>query len=290
MIRDFKGKTALVTGAGNGFGREIALECGRRGMEVAIADIDRDDLERTAREIRETGAEVLALPLDLSLYENVREMIQAAAAHFGALDLLVNNAGIGFSGPIWEVPLKDSDWMFSINLMAMLWGMREAIPIMIRQKTPAHIVNVSSISGIITVEGMWCYHACKHAVLAATESTVYDLELDGIENIRFSVLCPAYVQTDLHNCERHRPARFGGDDPYYHGERCRKKQEYLNKCITGGKPIDCVVPLVFDGIENDRFYLFTHPEANHMLETRFQNILENRYPQYSVLRGKPAEK
>ncbi|NLW79312.1 MAG: SDR family NAD(P)-dependent oxidoreductase [Ruminococcaceae bacterium] len=286
MIKEFRGKTAVITGAGNGFGAELAREAARRGMKLLLADIDGPALQAMVAETRKLGAqEVAGFEADLSLYENVRDMIAKAVSLYGTLDLLINNAGIGFDGTIWEVPLNDADWMIDINLKAMLWGMREAIPIMMKQGTPCHIVNVSSSSGVITTKGMWVYHATKHGVVAATESTVYDLQLRGVSNIRFSLLLPGFVQTDLNHYNRHRPERYQSDDPFYASDTYRASQAYLDEVITHGAPIDNIAPLVFDAIENDKFYVFPQPELLAVAKIRFEDILQNRYPNILRLRG-----
>ncbi|NLW79313.1 MAG: SDR family NAD(P)-dependent oxidoreductase [Ruminococcaceae bacterium] len=284
-MKEFKGKTAVITGAAHGFGAVLALEAARRGMKLLLADIDAPALDAVAAEARALGAEATAFAADLSLYENVHEMIARAVATYGTVDLLINNAGIAFRGKVWAVPPTDVDWMIDINLKAMLWGMHEAMPIMMAQGTPCHIVNVSSGAGITTARGMAAYHATKHAVVAATESTAYDLEEQGITNIGLTLFLPGYIQTDLHHCEQRRPARYRQDMPYHRTGTWRADQAQLEADITGGLPIDVVVPAVFGAIENDQFYVVTHPETLKIVAVRAEDMIEGRTPSIARLRS-----
>ena len=277
-MKDLEGKISVITGAGNGFGAEFAKSAAKRGMKMVLADIDRADLDRTLKTIDGMGAKAVGVYADLSLYEGILEMVKTAMDTFGRIDLLINNAGIGFSGLIWEQPLRDWQWMMEINYYAQIRAMHEVIPIMLQQGRPAHIVNVSSIAGLIVVNNAYSYHSTKHAVVAASESIQLDLQNAGA-NIRLSVFCPGFVQTDLHNYERHRPPRFQApDDPYYKSEAYKIRQAKVTKSITEGFPLDPYGELVFKAIEESQFYIVPHEMYKPLIALRGKNIVEGINP------------
>lgn len=284
-MKDFKGKTALITGAGNGFGAEFAKEGATRGMKLVLVDIDKADVERTLATVKEMGADAIALDMDVSIYENVQKMVKTAVETYGTIDLLINNAGIAVGGVVWETPVRDYEWTMSINVLAQVYAMHEVIPIMIKQGTPCHILNVASVAGLLTSNGMPAYHMSKHASVALSESVQYDIQQAGL-NIKMSVYCPGFVQTDLHNYERHRPERFQApDDPYYKSETFKNVLKRAEMVIKTGVPIDSVGMLVFQALEDEQFYIMTHPKYNMVIGARAKDILENRVPDIRNLTG-----
>ena len=285
-MKNFKGKTAVITGAGNGFGAEFAKEAAMREMKLVLADIDGNDLERTINACKKLGAECIALTMDVSVYDNVKAMIKSAVDTYGTIDLLINNAGVAVGGVIWETPVQDYEWTSGINVMAQVYAMHEAIPIMMKQGTECHIVNVASVAGVITSIGISAYHMSKHASVALAESVMYDLQAAGAK-IGMSVYCPGFVQTDLHNYERHRPERYAkGDDPYYKSEAYQKVLLRATQAVTTGMPIDSAGMSVFTAIEDDQFYILTHPIYFPLIGVRCRDILEGRTPSINNLPGR----
>ena len=147
-MKEFKNKVALITGAGNGFGFEIAKECAARGMKLALNDIDKKDLEIASEALRKEGAEVLTLHADVTIPEEVDKMVDRTIDTFGQIDFLVNNAGVAISGPVWELPLQDWEWIVSANIMSQVYAMKKVIPLMLKQDTECHILNVASVAGL----------------------------------------------------------------------------------------------------------------------------------------------
>lgn len=283
-MEEFENKVAVITGAAHGFGAEIAKSAAKRGMKLFLVDIDQKYLKKIVAETTDIGSEVDSLCLDLTEYENVKKMAEAAVEKFGAIDLLVNNAGIYFEETIWDMPLRDYEWMRSINLDAPIYAMHEIMPDMIKRGTPCHIVNVSSISGIITHLGKYAYHATKHGILAASEAVLYDMNVAGIENIGMTVVCPGYVHTDLHHCEDHRPERFTDEtDPYYQSKRFQDRKEFVEAVITTGTTVEEFGETVFDAIEKNQFYLLPHLDLNDVISRRTFRILGNITPNINIL-------
>lgn len=281
-MTEFNGKTAVITGAAHGFGAEFARECARRGMKLVLNDFETDSLEKLADELSAKGTDVALHPGDVSQYETVQALMKTALDCFGSLDLLFNNAGVYYIGAIWDMPARDFQWMLDVNTLSVLYGVREAVPVMRAQGTPCHIVNVASVAGLISARSMAAYHASKHAVVAASEAILFDLQsLEG-NKIGLSVFCPGYIQTDLHHSERRRPARYKApNDPYYKSDTYAKNIALVDKFITTGEPVDVVAPNVFRGIEEDRFYISTDATVNAFLpveKKRHQNIETGQNP------------
>lgn len=277
-MKEFKGKTAVITGAAHGFGAEFAKEAAKRGMNLVLADIDKEALDAIVETVEAAGARTVALAADVSLYEGVQQTVAAAADNFGGVDLMINNAGVYFIGSVVDMPARDFQWMFDANVLSVIYGMKEAIPHMLKQGTACHILNVASIAGIITNRSMTAYHASKHAVVAASEATFYDLQAMGA-NIGMSIFCPGYVQTDLNHCEKHRPARYQApDDPYYQSDTYKKNVHLVDKFITGGAPIDDVAALCFKAIEDEQFYILPTEMFEPWIVRRHRNIEEKKNP------------
>ncbi len=284
-MKDFKNKVAVITGAGNGFGFEIAKECADREMKLVLADIDEKDLDAAVSYLKEKGADVTGVHCDVTLDAEVGKMVDVAMDTYGSIDFLVNNAGVAISGPVWELPLQDWDWIVGANLMSQIYAMKRVIPIMLKQGSECHILNVASIAGLITTNGMPAYHTTKHASVALSESTSYDLQaIDA--NIKMSVFCPGFVQTDLHHHERHRPERFSDkSDAYYSTPQYAGGLKRAEFVITTGMPIDSIGMSVMNGIEEDQFYILTHPIYNSLVGRRVKDMLEGRGPDLKVLKG-----
>jgi short-subunit dehydrogenase len=149
---------------------------------------------------------------------------------------------------------------------------------MMKQGTPCHILNVASVAGLLTSPHMPAYFATKHASVALTESVYYDVQASGAQ-IKMSVFCPGYVQTDLHNSERHRPERYSDpSDPYYSSEKFAINKARAKHVIETGMPIDSIGMSVFQAIEDEIFYILTDPRYSTVIGGRVKNILEGKVP------------
>ena len=122
-MKEFKDKVLVVTGGGRGIGRAIALEGARRGMNVVINDIDGPAARSVGEEARVLGVKAVVQEADISLYENIEALLRLTLDSFGQVDILVNNAGCAVSGPIWELPKQDIDWITELNFLSHIYGM-----------------------------------------------------------------------------------------------------------------------------------------------------------------------
>jgi NAD(P)-dependent dehydrogenase (short-subunit alcohol dehydrogenase family) len=176
VMREFKGKVAVITGAGSGIGRAIAERSVQEGMVVVAADIDETSIARTEAELRALGGKVLAVKTDVSKRSDVEVLAQRALDAFGGVHLLVNNAGVGAGGTPWEATWGDWEWVLSVNLWGVIHGIKVFTPIMLAQDTDCHIVNTASVAGLTVVGSSAPYAANKHAVVALSESLYLALE------------------------------------------------------------------------------------------------------------------
>lgn len=285
-MKDFKDRVALITGAANGFGKEFVKECALRGMKIAAVDIEGDEVNAVGEMAKEMGAEIICIQADVTKFEDVERTVNQVMDTYGQIDLLMNNAGIAIPGPVWELPLNDWEWIMHLNVMSHVYFMKLVIPIMLKQKTHCHIVNTASVAGVITSDGMPAYHATKHAAVALSESVSYDLQAIGAD-IAISVYCPGFVQTDLHHSERHRPEQYQNpDDPYYKSAEFFKGQKTAENVILTGMPIDSVGMRVFNAIEDEQFYILTHPIYTTMIGKRVTDMLAGKGPDIVALRAR----
>lgn len=280
MINDFKGKTAVLTGAGSGFGLECARIAARRGMNVVLVDIQADALAAAEAEIKALGARTMARRVDVSKPPVMELLAQHVKEEFGAPHFVFNNAGVGAGGLIWENTVKDWEWVLGVNLWGVINGVRGFTPMMLDEarRNPAyhgHIVNTASMAGLLTPPNMGIYNVSKHAVVALTETLYQDLKL-VTDQISASVLCPYFVTTGIHQSERNRPA----DMPAAELTPSQRIQQAMTDKATGSGKVSAadVANKVFDAIEHDQFYVFSHPKALGNVKSRMDAIVEIRNP------------
>ena len=282
-MKVFKNKVALITGAGHGFGRALSLEAAQRGMKLAIADIDKKALNKTENDIKKIGAKVISIPTDVTEEKDIDAMVKKTMAEYGEINLLINSAGVAIPGPIWELPTRDWEWILHADLMSQVWALKRVIPIMRKQKRHGDILNVASMAGLITSPLMPAYYATKFAVVGMTEAVEYDLQAEEA-NVGLHVFCPAFVQTDLYHTEEHRPEKYTDkSDPYYSSEIFKEGQKQAKKDITTGMPLDNVPKIIFKALEDDKFYILTHPGMNPAIVARAKNIPSGKGPDLKAL-------
>ena len=131
-MKEFGGKVAVITGAASGIGRGLAERCAQEGMRVVLADVDEAALARTERELKDAGADVIAVRTDVSKSGDVDALAQRALDAFGAAHLLFNNAGVGAGTTVWESTLADWQWVLGVNLWGVIHGVRTFVPLMLR--------------------------------------------------------------------------------------------------------------------------------------------------------------
>ena len=280
MITNFKGKTAVLTGAGSGFGLECARIGAKLGMKLVLVDVQADALDRASAEMKLAGAEVLSFKLDVSSAVDMQAMGQAVFERFGAPHLLFNNAGVGAGGLIWENTVKDWEWVLGVNLMGVVHGVRIFTPMMLQAAAHdpewrGHIVNTASMAGLLSPPNMGIYNVSKHAVVALSETLYQDLSL-VTNQIGASVLCPFFVATGIGQSQRNRPAGLASDALT---SSQLIQQAMTGKAVHAGKVTAAdVAQKVFDAVAARQFYIYSHPRAIHSVQTRMEDILQARNP------------
>ncbi|MCZ8292878.1 MAG: SDR family oxidoreductase [Hylemonella sp.] len=280
MIKDFAGKTAVLTGAGSGFGLECARIGARLGMKLVLADVQQDALDRAAAEMKAAGAEVLAQQVDVSDAAQMEHLARRVQERFGAPHLVFNNAGVGAGGLVWENTVQDWQWVLGVNLWGVIHGVRLFTPMMLEaaQKDPGyrgHIVNTASMAGLLNAPNMGVYNVSKHAVVSLSETLYQDLAL-VTEQVGASVLCPFFVPTGIHQSERNRPGELAMAKP------TRSQligQAMSDKAVSSGKVTAAeVAQKVFEAIAATQFYIYSHPKAIASVQTRLEDIMQARNP------------
>jgi NAD(P)-dependent dehydrogenase (short-subunit alcohol dehydrogenase family) len=198
-------RVVVITGAGSGIGRELALLCARRGANLALCDINEAGLAETADTTRGLGRDVLTARVDVSDPDEVSAFAEAVLNRFGGVDMLVNNAGVGLVGGFLDTSEKDWDWLVSINLMGVVHGCAAFIPAMIDSGRGGHIVNLSSGAGLVANPLLTAYSATKFAVLGLSEALRIELKP---HRIGVTAICPGIINTAITQTS---PIRGAGD-------------------------------------------------------------------------------
>jgi NAD(P)-dependent dehydrogenase (short-subunit alcohol dehydrogenase family) len=251
-------------------------------MRVVMADVQADALDTAAAEIRGLGVEVLPFRLDVSKAAEVDALAQATLQAFGTPNFVFNNAGVGAGGLIWEHTLKDWEWVIGVNLMGVAHGVRVFTPLMLAaaKADPAwhgHIVNTASMAGLLNAPNMGVYNVTKHAVVSMSETLYQDLSL-VTDQVHAHVLCPYFVPTGIHRSERNRPGAFA-DTQARPTKSQLIAQAMSDKAVTSGKVSAAeVAQFVFDAMDAQRFYIYSHPRSLANVQTRLEDIMTPRNP------------
>ena len=288
MIDNFAGKTAVLTGAGSGFGLECARIGARLGMNLVLVDVQQDALDAAAAEMQAAGSQVLARKVDVSNAAQMEQLAADVQQRFGAPHLVFNNAGVGAGGLVWENSVKDWEWVLGVNLWGVVHGVRLFTPMMLAaaKADPAwrgHIINTASMAGLLNAPNMGIYNVSKHAVVALSETLHQDLSL-VTDQVTASVLCPFFVPTGISQSHRNRPGDLPADKPT---KSQLIGQAMSDKAVGSGKVTAAeVAQKVFDAAAQGQFYIYSHPKAIASVQTRMEDVMLGRNPT-DPFAGKP---
>jgi NAD(P)-dependent dehydrogenase (short-subunit alcohol dehydrogenase family) len=279
-MRELRGKVAVVTGAASGIGRAMAERFAREGMKLVLADIQEKPLAAARDAIAAGGVEAIAVPTDVSRWEQVDALARRAREAYGAAHVVCNNAGVAVGGVSWETSPEDWEWAFGVNQWSVVHGIRAFVPAMIAQGE-GHVVNTASLAGLITTPGMAAYCATKHAVVAISECLHLDLAVTGHgSKVHVSVVCPEWVKTNICDSESARPASL----PPRASKSLTPQQEMMGgivrAAVAGGIPPADVAEQVLQAILHERFWVLTHPRTVKAVERRTRGIVEGRAPEF----------
>jgi NAD(P)-dependent dehydrogenase (short-subunit alcohol dehydrogenase family) len=274
-MTEFKGRVAVVTGGASGIGRAMAERFAEEGMKIVLADVEEAALRRAEAEMKADGADVTAVRCDVSKAHDVRQLAETTVGTYDSVHILCNNAGVGITGPTWQISLEDWEWVLGVNLWGVIYGIHYFVPLMLRHGEPSHIVNTASIAGLTSGGSMSPYHVSKHGVVTLSEGLHHEFQQMSA-NIRVSVLCPGWVDTKINESDRNRPGGAVSEetlDPMASAFR-----DMVGKALKSGlKPRD-VAELVFKSIQENSFYILPHAHWKNMIESRMHDILEQRDP------------
>ncbi len=265
-MRDFKGKTAIVTGAASGIGFGIAKALAHAGANIVLADLRPEPLEAARKTIASIGVRAIGVTIDVSDADSVAAAGKVALEAFGALHIAVNNAGVAMHAtPLENVSLEEWDWVIGVNIKGVINGIRTFVPMIRSHGQGGHVVNTGSVSSLFVREGrnQGAYAMTKYAVLALSEALEQELKGSGIG---VSVVCPGGVNTAIFASAATRPERFGGT-------YSRPEQEALKSAFaTGMLAPEVVGRRVLQAIQDDEFYVLTHTTEREIIGERLDRI------------------
>lgn len=274
-MRELAGKVAVVTGAASGIGRALADRFAAAGMKVVLGDVDEVKLRAAEAELREGGADVLPVTVDVSLGESMEELARKTLERYGAAHVLCNNAGVAGVGDQWTGPMSVWEWVVNINLYGIVHGIRSFLPIMLDQNE-GHIVNTASMAGLVAMPGFGPYNATKHAVVAISEGLFLELASKGV-GVSCSCLCPGFVKTSLMTDIKWSD-RLGEKPKDIVDPISAMMNQALHMGVETGIPATDVANQVHDAIVENRFWILTHPDMRELPVERMRRAATQENP------------
>lgn len=275
-MKQFRDRTAVITGAASGIGLELARRAAAEGMNLVLADIEAAKLDAAAASLGIDATRILARRTDVSREDEVAALADAAFARFGGVHLLCNNAGVGLTRVSWELTTADWNWVLGVDLWSVIHGVQHFVPRMLKQDEGGHVVNTSSVAGLLSTPGMAAYNVAKHGVVTLSE-TLYGELLAAKANIGVSLLCPAWVPTAIHESGRNRQERFGEVKPAA-GLSATYEQRMASAVKSGRLTAADMANEVFTAVSEDRFYVIPHRKINNAIQLRMDDIMQLRNP------------
>jgi len=275
-MKQFRDRTAVITGAASGIGLELARRAAAEGMNLVLADIEHGKLEAAAATLGLPADRLLLQKTDVSREAEVAALADAAFARFGGVHLLCNNAGVGLTRVSWELTTADWEWVLGVDLWSVIHGVQYFVPRMLKQAEGGHLVNTSSVAGLLSTPGMAAYNVAKHGVVTLSETLYGELRAAGA-NIGVSLLCPAWVPTAIHESARNRPDRFGAAKPAA-GLSAAYEERMASAVKSGRLTAADMASEVFAAVAEDRFYVIPHRKINNAIQLRMDDIMNLRNP------------
>jgi len=286
-MRDFAGRVAVVTGGASGIGRAIAERLAREKMRLVLGDVEQSALDGTVSALRAGGAEAIGVVTDVTRFESVQALEQAAVAKFGRVHVLCNNAGVGAHEdvPMWDLPLSDWRWTLDVNVWGVIHGVKAFVPGMLAHGEEGHVVNTSSGNGgLIVIPTTPIYATSKAAVSTLTEALHYQLAGLGAK-IRASVLYPGphIVASSIFTASRNRLPRYERETPQVMPpmtlDAILQMAEAAGTRLRTTEPAEVAEHLVA-GLREDRYFILPPSEdGDRRVRERTDAILARRTPE-----------
>ena len=273
-MKEFKGKTVVVTGAASGIGFGLAERFAQEKMNVVLADIEQDALDAAVAKISDLGVEAVGIAVDVMDKNSVQSLAKQSIDAFGNIHILCNNAGVAppaTDEAIWEHDQNGWDWVMGVNFYGVLYGLQSFVPHMVEHKEEGHVLNTVSLAGILGLEGS--YGVSKFATLALSEGLFQSLKKIN-SKIGASALCPGFVATNIIDSQRNRPEHLSS----------KKKSNFLLKQLAAsvlkrGKKPDEIAARVIEAIQANSFYILPHASYDEMIKERYERILARTEPE-----------
>ncbi|MCM2288363.1 MAG: SDR family NAD(P)-dependent oxidoreductase [Sulfuritalea sp.] len=275
-MKQFRDRTAVITGAASGIGLELARRAAAEGMNLVLADIEASKLDAAAASLGIDASRILAQRTDVSREDEIAALADAAFDRFGGVHLLCNNAGVGLTRVSWELTTADWNWVLGVDLWSVIHGVQHFMPRMLKQDEGGHVVNTSSVAGLLSTPGMAAYNVAKHGVVTLSE-TLYGELLAAKAKVGVSLLCPAWVPTAIHESGRNRQERFGEVKPA-EGLSASYEQRMASAVKSGRLTAADMANEVFAAVMEDRFYVIPHRKINNAIQLRMDDIMQLRNP------------
>ena len=243
-VRSLAGKTVLVTGAASGIGQASARAFAERGANLALCDVDEENLGRLEKELVAAGCEVLVQRVDVARADQMAAFAEAVHARVPAVDILVNNAGVALGASFLETTLEDWNWILSINLRGVVHGCHAFVPRMVERGQGGHVANIASIAGHVAGEALCAYCTTKFAVVGLSEALREELAPHGIG---VTAVCPGLINTPIIQ-----NARIRGRD---------NRQAMIDVFEKRGYPPERVARNLLKAVQRNRAVAPISPEA-----------------------------
>ena len=278
-MQELKGKTAVVTGAANGIGLELAKIFAEQGMNLVLADIEQHKLDSAVSEVAALGVEAIGVITDVGVGDSVAALCKASVERFGSVQILCNNAGVYTGGLLWEQTEEDFEWLMRVNQWGVVHGIRHFVPQMIAQGDDCHIINTSSMASMCTLPFAGIYHKTKHAALAVSECLFHELAMMAPQ-IHVSCLCPELFNTGIAQSGRNRPAALAAENDT---DMHKMSMEAITSATAGSLHPRVLAERVLQAVKDDAFYILP-PEENPWTataNTRLEDIRLRRNPTFA---------
>jgi NAD(P)-dependent dehydrogenase (short-subunit alcohol dehydrogenase family) len=258
-----EGKGAVITGGASGIGFATAVELGRRGCRLVLADIEPGALDDAVGRFRADGVVAHGVRCDVTSYEDVQALAASAFELLGAVHIVFNNAGVAVAGPISQMTHDEWRWVIDVDLWGPIHGVEAFVPRLIEQGEGGHLLFTSSFAGLVPNIGLGPYCVAKYGVVALAEVLRRELRSQGIG---VSVLCPMRVETNIGHSQRNRQERYGEGRPP--AAPSAGDRDAAGRVL----PVEGVAALTVDAVEADRLYVLPHEESRPSIQRRFAQI------------------
>src|SRR5262245_5231299 len=277
-MKNLRDRVAVITGGASGIGFATAERLAAEGMRLVLADVEERALRTAADGLAARGARVHPVVTDVAKPDQVDALAAQAFAHFGAVHVVFNNAGVEVTGAIFENTLADLHWVVDVNLWGVLHGIRSFVPRMLAQGGEGHIVSTASMAGLTTAPYLDIYCITKFGVVAAMECLHKELVATA-SALRASVVCPALTKTTLMTAERNRPKEHRAPAAAAPSPGAMAIDGMLRAGLETGYPPSVVADAIVDAIRAERFWAIpAQPELKANIQIRLDEVREERNP------------